>query len=125
MNIAIDKNIGKKILKVFGRIINICEDNCFTVISLSKYTDLQEYAVELERYTPFDEDWILTISYDGTYEGFRNAICDTYNQFDVDEDVDLYVNHRGENGIPSSIRELLENAEWKEQKLEELYRSVA
>ena len=67
--------------------------------------------------TPAGEDWWETIWFDGTNEDFINNIKRRYNTFDVDEEAEMWVNMRGTNGVPNSIKILLEDAEWKEGML--------
>ena len=45
--------------------------------------------------------------------------------FDVDEHVELWVNGRGKNGVPSRIRELVEDAEAIDKMLQELAAALA
>ena len=73
--------------------------------------------VELNQYTPEGEDWWVSIVFDGTDIGFCNAVNERYEDFDVDEEVEAWIYSRGKNGVPSSVRALLQDAEWKEQKL--------
>lgn len=89
-----------------GNLLGVSEDCC---------------CVELENYpTPAGEDWIVTVWFDGTARGFKRAIEQYAIYFDIDEEVSLYVDNRGKNGIPSSIEVLLEDAKWKKRELEDL-----
>lgn len=89
-----------------GNLLGVSEDCC---------------CVELENYpTPAGGDWIVTFWFDGTARGFKRAIEQYAIYFDIDEDVSLYVDNRGKNGIPSSIEVLLEDAKWKKRELEDL-----
>lgn len=76
--------------------------------------------VGLENSTPAGGDWIVAFWFDGTARGFKRAIEQYAIYFDIDEDVSLYVDNRGKNGIPSSIEALLEDAKWKKRELENL-----
>lgn len=75
---------------------------------------------ELENSTPAGEDWIVAVWFDGTARGFKRTIEQYAFYFDIDEEVSLYVANRGQNGIPSSIEVLLEDAKWKMRELEDL-----
>lgn len=89
-----------------GNLLGVSEDCC---------------CVELENYpTPAGGDWIVTFWFDGTARGFKRAIEQYAIYFDIDEDVSLYVDNRGKNGIPSSIEALLEDAKWKMRELKDL-----
>lgn len=76
--------------------------------------------VYISRYTPCGEDWNEVIVYDGTDEAFLNGLKERLEGFDVDEEAEVWVDLRGKNGVPSSIRALLEDAEWKKEQLENL-----
>lgn len=89
-----------------GNLLGMSEDCC---------------CVELENYpTPAGGDWIVTLWFDGTARGFKRAIEQYAICFDIDEEVSLYVDNRGKNGIPSSIEALLEDAKWKKRELHDL-----
>ena len=74
--------------------------------------DCRKNCVELEMFTPEGEDMILTIWYDGTEEGFIKAFNTYANEFDAEEHAETWIKCREKNGIPSSIKDLLEDAEW-------------
>lgn len=97
------------------QIIDVVEKNRFTIHNVEKQG--KELYVELGRYTPCGEDWWETIWFDGTNDGFIEAVRDRYNNFDVDEEAEIWVECRGRNGVPSSIKALVEDAEWKESAL--------
>lgn len=76
-----------------------------------------EYYVEIGKGTPAGEDWMVCVWFDGTDAGFIEGVRKAYEGFDVDEEVEIWVDNRGKNGVPSSIRTLVEDAEWKEAEL--------
>lgn len=76
--------------------------------------------IELQQHTPLGEDWWTTIWFDGTNEGFIQGVIECYNSFDVDEEVEPLIEMRGQRGVPRSIRDLVTDAEWKEEKLKQL-----
>lgn len=75
----------------------------------------------IESYSPAGEDLWIECAKDET---IIEAIESEYNNFDVDEHVDLWVESRGKNGVPSSCRELVEDAEAIKEMLETLYNAV-
>lgn len=77
----------------------------------------KEYYVEIGKITPAGEDWMVCVWFDGTADGFAESVRLLYEAFDVDEEVEVWVEGRGKNGVPSSIRTLVEDAEWKESEL--------
>ena len=79
-----------------------------------------EYYLEIEKGTPLGEDWGFTVWFDGTWGSFTKAIHELAESFDVDEAVEVWIPNRGKNGTPSSIKALVEDAEWKRRELERL-----
>lgn len=75
----------------------------------------------IQNYSPAGEDlWIECAKGESIIE----AIESEYNNFDVDEHVDLWAESRGKNGTPSSYRVLVEDAEAIEEMLKTLYNAV-
>lgn len=104
--------------KLNEQIIKTLKNNGFTMGKITEQ-DNATY-VELNQSTPLGEDWWTTIWFDGTNEGFIQGVIEYYNSFNVDEEVEPLVEMRGQRGVPSSIRSLVEDAEWKDTKLEQL-----
>lgn len=105
-------------MKLNNKIISIIEGNGFSIDKVRKQDN--DFYVELGQFTPCGEDWWETIWFDGTDGGFIEAIRKRYITFDVDEEAERWIESRGKNGVPGSIRALVEDAEWKESTLEEL-----
>lgn len=76
--------------------------------------------IEINQSTPEGEDWWETIWFDGTYEGFVNAVEERVLNFDIDEEVEIWIPNRGKGGCPDSIMDLVHDAEWKQKTLENL-----
>lgn len=70
--------------------------------------------IQYNFYTPAGEDFGFTIpkTDDEQHELYKFA-----EEFDIDEHVELLVPNRGKNGIPSSVGELVEDAEWIKDRL--------
>ena len=49
--------------------------------------------------------------WDGTAEDLVKDFVRYAENYDVDEEVELYVNMRGQNGVPSTVRELLDDCQ--------------
>ncbi|MBQ2741952.1 MAG: hypothetical protein IJF32_04040 [Oscillospiraceae bacterium] len=79
-----------------------------------------DYYIELQQYTPEGEDWNTTIWFNGTAEGFIDSLASLVEDFDVDEEASIWIDHRGKNGVPNSIVALVHDAEWKLETLEQL-----
>lgn len=105
-------------MKLNDKILVVLNNNDFYPQEVTEQNG--EYYVEINCGTPAGEDWWETIWFDGTSESFIEAVKERYLNFDVDEEVEVWIDSRGENGVPSSIRALVEDAEWKEKKLETL-----
>lgn len=84
----------------------------------------EDVYIELNQYTPAGEDWQRTIWFDGTDEDFINSMRKFVYEFDVDEEVEIWIGSRGKNGVPSSIKVLVEDAEWKYKQLENLLEAL-
>lgn len=66
------------------------------------------------------QDIPTEIEFDGTPEDFVKQFTEASDNYDVDEEVELYVNMRGQNGVPNTIRELLDDCEEAKQTLTEI-----
>ena len=105
-------------MKLNDKVINIVENKDFSINEVEKQGE--DFYVELGQYTPCGEDWWETIWFDGTDDGFIEAVRERYNNFDVDEEAEIWIEGRGKNGVPDSIKDLVEDAEWKKSILREL-----
>lgn len=91
--------------------IDILEANDW---SISSYTD--DGRVELEKFSPAGEDFLMCVE----VEDFSEAVREYANDFDVDEHAVMWIEIRGEDGVPSTIREIVEDAESIQKMLNEL-----
>lgn len=85
-----------------------------------RYGDKGNYDIELETYSPEGEDVIVSLTYDGTEESFIAAFVEYANWFDAEEHAEMWIECRGKNGVPESIKDLLEDAEWIKDTLLEV-----
>lgn len=104
-------------MELSREIIDVLKNYDFSILDIGSNG---EYYAELECFTPLGEDWLLTIWFDGTDSGFIESISESYDNFDVDEEASFLIENRGKNGVPSSVKALLEDAEWKKKTLEDL-----
>lgn len=72
--------------------------------------------IELETWSPAGEDVVFDVNTNNLVYEVR---CYA-NNFDVDDHVLMWAEHRGENGVPNSIRELVDDAEAIQDMLNEL-----
>lgn len=101
------------------KIQDILEKNEFNFDEEISEQDNGKY-IEINQSAPEGEDWWETIWFDGTYEGFVNAVEKRVLNFDVDEEVEIWITNRGKGGCPDSIIDLVHDAEWKQKTLENL-----
>lgn len=105
-------------MKLNDSIISILEYHGFSVDEVKKQGN--EYNVDISQYTPEGEDWFEIIWFNGTNNGFIEAVQNASHNFDPEDAAMVWIPCRGKNGVPESIKALLEDAEWKVRKLEAL-----
>ena len=107
--------LSEKIIEVLeAHDISLCGE-----ISERTYNN-DGYDVELETYSPEGEDVIIPLIYDGTEEDFIRQFERYAEGFDAEEHAEMWIEGRGKNGVPDSIKDLLEDAEWIKSILEEV-----
>ena len=109
-------------LELSKRIIEILEAHDISLcgeISERTYNN-DGYDVELETYSPEGEDVIIPLIYDGTEEDFIRQFRSYAEGFDAEEHAEMWIETRGKNGVPDSIKDLLKDAEWIKSTLEEV-----
>lgn len=104
----------------FDQIQTILEENEIRIIG-----DLQDRYVELEFFSPLGEDFIMSIDFDGTPKDFVVQFCSYCANFDPDDHAAGWVEHRGQNGTPSSVRALIDDAEAIDDFLFEVMQQLA
>ncbi len=103
-------------MKVTDRQIEICENLDWSV------TVCDDGDVMLENYSPAGEDLVFYVDKDDEFvDGVKRLAAD----FDADEHAEMWVEGRGKNGVPSTIRELLDDAEAIDKMLQELAAALA
>ncbi len=70
------------------------------------------------------QDIVTEFDYDGTPEDFIEQFTERAENYDVDEEVELYVNMRGKDGVPDTVRELLDDCEEAKDTLMEISRKL-
>ena len=80
--------------------------------------------VELERFTPAGEDWIVPLNVGADDEALAQDAFDCYMDFDIAEELDLLLRNRGQRGVPSSAFALFADQIWKEIELDKLWQAV-
>lgn len=106
------ENERMKGMKVDPRLISICEENGWTVLT----DDNDDSDIELEQHSPAGEDIIVCVEKENFVENVRYY----EDCFSPDEHVTELVPMRGTHGIPSSIRVLIDDADEIKMMLSEL-----
>lgn len=100
-------------MELSKRIEGILKKHDFSICGdIERYDEKEKYDIELEIYSPEGEDVIVSLTYDGTEDSFITSFNDYANEFDVEEHAEMWIENRGKNGIPESIKDLLNDAEW-------------
>lgn len=111
--------LSEKIIEVLeAHDISLCGE-----ISERTYNN-DGYDVELETYSPEGEDVIIPLIYDGTEEDFIRQFERYAEDFDAEEHAEMWIEGRGKNGVPDSIKDLLEDAEWQKEMLLEVAKDL-
>lgn len=66
------------------------------------------------------QDIPAQFDYDGTPEDFVKKFAEYAEGYDVDDEVELFANMRGKNGVPNTIRELLDDCQEAKDTLMEI-----
>ena len=66
------------------------------------------------------QDIPTEFDYDGTPEDYVKQFTERAENYDVDEEVELYVNMRGQRGVPNTVRELLDDCQEAKDTLMEI-----
>ena len=86
------------------------------------YPDRSRCYVEMETSSPLGEDFLMVIDFKEAdpIHSFLDDLDDYYTAFVPEEHAALYIDNRGKNGIPGSIRALLDDADDIDGMIEEL-----
>lgn len=66
------------------------------------------------------QDVPTEFDYDGTPEDYVKQFTERAENYDVDDEVELYVDMRGKNGVPNTVRELLDDCQEAKDTLMEI-----
>lgn len=86
-------------------------------LSIDKNAD-GEYYAEMEFESPAGEDVVFGYYYDGTAQGFIKGFQEYAKSFDSDSHAESWIKERGKNGVPSTIRALIDDAEAIKEELQ-------
>ena len=88
------------------------------------YTEDNGYSyVELEKHSPAGEDFFMPIDFESNnpVDTFIKNLEEYERSFDVDDHVEIWIDSRGQNGVPNSISELVEDAKEIKSMIYELW----
>lgn len=70
------------------------------------------------------QDIPTEFDYDGTPEDFVKQFTEKAEMYDVDEEVEIYVDMIGKNGVPGTVRELLDDCQEAKDTLMEIAKKL-
>ena len=102
-----------------GRYIKECDSQDWSVNISDSCSDEGEWNADLGWTSPAGEDFLTTV-YFKEVEAFPSAVRACAKEFNPDANVELWLRERGTDGVPETIRELLEDAEAIQESLNDL-----
>ena len=78
------------------------------------------HIIEIGWYSPAGEDFYATIWFNGSNKDFVKRFAEYADEFSVDEHVSLYAASLGQNGVPSTYLELVEDAQAIQKALRDM-----
>jgi len=109
--------IAEKVAEIKAQIEELLDKVDFNLYSLDFYNG--QYVTELGFMSDAGEDFIMVIWFDGTKKSFVDEFQHYACDFDADEHAEQWVDKRGEGGVPSTIRGLIEDADSIQEYLDE------
>lgn len=98
----------------------IIDNEDWNVRSFTK-TNERDYVLEIEMWSEAGQNVIETICFDGTLKDLQHQAFRLAAGYDEDEEAEYLIQHRGENGIPDSVRTIIDDVEYIRQRLWDLY----
>lgn len=94
----------------------ICENRDWQV------TECGDGEVELINFSPAGENLVFYVENDETFvDGIKRLAA----EFNPDEHAEMWIEWRGKNGVPSSIRQLIDDADAIDEMLKDLATALA
>ena len=103
--------------KIKAQIVELLDAVNFNLYSFN--FDDGKYCVDFGFYSDAGEDFIVTLWFDGTRKDFVNEFQNYAFNFDADEHAEAWVDMRGQNGVPDSIRTLMDDSDSIQERLVE------
>lgn len=113
-------------MELSERVMKILERNDISLCGeiSERHSEFNTYDIDLETFSPEGEDVIISLIYNGTEEDFINQFRSYAEDFDAEEHAEMWIGMRGNNGVPNSIVDLLEDAEWQKEMLLKVAREL-
>ena len=103
-------------MKLTAKHLEICEHRDWIVRTCD------DGDVMLENWSPAGEDIVFYVDKN---EEFVDGVKRLAAEYDADEHAEMYVSIRGTRGVPSSIRELIDDADAIDKMLQDLAAALA
>ena len=59
-----------------------------------------------------------------TFEELANEIKEVYNNYDIEEELEIYLPMRGKQGVPNSVFNIIKDLEKERDTLKEIYETI-
>ena len=80
------------------------------------------YYIEFEYWSNLGEDVIISLVVNElTKDSILHSMFEYADNFDAEENAAMWFNMHGEHGAPTSLRDLLEDADEQQKKLDEIF----
>lgn len=110
-------------MEIIQKIVDLLKEHDVRVNSTQEQNG--EYVTECEFWSDAGEDMIVNIWHGESAKSFVDGWKNYSYDFDPDEHAEGWVSQRGKNGVPNSIRELLDDADAIAKKLEDTADALA
>lgn len=97
-------------------IVSILQEHDF---SIDYFNYANERCTAIKKYTPCGEDWFEEFSWKSA-KAFTEELENFVDNFDIDEQIEVWLPLRGTRGVPEHVTDLIEDAKWKLEQLEQL-----
>lgn len=113
----------KDINKELQRMLDKAEELGWSYTVYKEPSQNSRTYVEMEKYSPAGEDFSMIIDFEveDQAETFLKDLWNYADSFDIDDHVEMWIPERGKKGCPSTIRELVEDAEAIAEMIKDLY----
>ena len=98
-------------MSISTKIIDLLDRNDMTI------TEFDSNNYDVSFYSEAGEDFCFSVSGDND-NAFIDSFCQYADSFDPDEHASMWIDCRGKNGVPESVRELIDDAEGIKNTLE-------